>query len=163
MCDYSLMALPNRLAVRGEELLVHRFEVGSVGLAPACEIRTQTGWTQSSNRSFWSKLKAWFVAPVPSQCTAVCIPPGAQLLVRDFPLPLQRLLSLESATQKVTFTQVGTAGYRDAIRFSNGAELLLQRLAEGQRVRVLALSPQDGGEEYRDLWTETFSFFDANR
>ena len=31
MCDYSLMAIPNRLAVSGEELLVHKFEEGSVG------------------------------------------------------------------------------------------------------------------------------------
>ena len=35
MCDYSLMAIPNRLAVSGEELIVHRFEAGSVGLASA--------------------------------------------------------------------------------------------------------------------------------
>jgi hypothetical protein len=28
MCDYSLMAIPNRLAVFGEELVVHKFEHG---------------------------------------------------------------------------------------------------------------------------------------
>jgi hypothetical protein len=26
MCDYSLMAIPNRLAVSGEELVIHRFD-----------------------------------------------------------------------------------------------------------------------------------------
>jgi hypothetical protein len=39
MCDYSLMAIPNRLAVSGEELIVHRFEAGSVGLASAFDLR----------------------------------------------------------------------------------------------------------------------------
>ena len=39
MCDYSLLAIPNRLAVSGEELIVHRFEAGSVGLASALDLR----------------------------------------------------------------------------------------------------------------------------
>ena len=38
MCDYSLMAIPNRLAVSGEELIVHRFEAGAVGLASAFDL-----------------------------------------------------------------------------------------------------------------------------
>ena len=33
MCDYSLMAIPNRLAEEGEDLVAHRFPTGSVGLA----------------------------------------------------------------------------------------------------------------------------------
>jgi hypothetical protein len=33
MCDYSLLHFPNRLAVNGEELIVHRFSSGSIGLA----------------------------------------------------------------------------------------------------------------------------------
>ena len=33
MCDYSLTGIPNRLAVEGEELVVHRFRTGSLGLA----------------------------------------------------------------------------------------------------------------------------------
>jgi hypothetical protein len=32
MCDYSLMMVRNRLAVEGEELVVHKFKSGSVGL-----------------------------------------------------------------------------------------------------------------------------------
>ena len=33
MCDYSLMAVPNRLAEDGEDLVVYRFPTGSLGLA----------------------------------------------------------------------------------------------------------------------------------
>ncbi len=38
MCDYSLMALPNRLAVCGDELVVYKFELGSLGLASAADL-----------------------------------------------------------------------------------------------------------------------------
>jgi hypothetical protein len=40
------------------------------------------------------------------------------------------------------FTQITAAEntYRDAVRFRNGFEVLLQRFVEGQRVRVLSLS-----------------------
>ena len=37
MCDYSLMSIPNRLASVGEELVVHRFETGAIGLASYCD------------------------------------------------------------------------------------------------------------------------------
>jgi hypothetical protein len=49
--------------------------------------------------------------------------------------------------QEVTFTQIGVSGYRDAIRFANGTELLLQRLSVGQRIRVLALSAEHPDKE----------------
>ena len=32
MCDYSLMMIPNRLAIEGEELVAHRFQNGSTGM-----------------------------------------------------------------------------------------------------------------------------------
>ena len=34
MCDYSLAHFPNRLAVEGEPLIVHRFGGGALGLGP---------------------------------------------------------------------------------------------------------------------------------
>ena len=143
MCDYSLMALPNRLAVCGEELVVHRFEMGSMGLASVVDVQCAQQPEERPTRTFTEKLKRWFFPPVPPQCPAVCIPPGARLLVRDISDKLQKTLGLGSGVQEVVFTQIGTAGFRDAVRFRNGAELLLQRLTEGQRVRVLTLSLED--------------------
>ena len=32
MCDYSLMMIPNRFAIEGEELVAHCFQSGSLGL-----------------------------------------------------------------------------------------------------------------------------------
>lgn len=140
MCDYSLMSLPNRLAVCGEALVVHRFELGAIGLAPISEVKAPEIIEMAAPKGFIEKLKRSLFPPPRRQCTAVCIPPGARLLLRDIPEKLQRALGLESDMQEVVFTEVGTSGFRDAVRFESGTEILLQRLTEGQRVDVLALS-----------------------
>ena len=147
MCDYSLMAFPNRLAVCGENLVVHRFEAGSVGLASPEEVCKIKEARAARPDTFWARLKTFLNPPSNQHCTAVCIPPGARLMVRDIPERLQHELSLKSDAQEVVFTQTNTVGFRDAIRFENGAEILLQRLSEGQRIHVLALSH----EEHEDL------------
>ncbi len=87
-----------------------------------------------------AKIKRFFVAQDNCQCTAVCVPLGARLLVHDIHPRLQREVGLDGNVEEVVFTQIGISGFRDAIRFANGAEVLLQRLKEGQRVRVLSLA-----------------------
>jgi hypothetical protein len=50
--------------------------------------------------------------------------------------------------------------YRDAVRFQNGREVLLQRLRCGQRVNVLSLSSSEfEGEAHRRLEEEYRRFF----
>jgi len=82
----------------------------------------------------------------PSPC-AVCIPPGAGLLLHDVPKRLQWRLGV-GAREQVTFTQLSAKAYqhRDAVRFANGREALLQALAMHQRVEVLRLSSEDAPE-----------------
>ena len=143
MCDYSLMGVPNRLATEGEDLLVHRFATGSIGFTGP---RISSPVTrQAANRGFWTAIKKLLRAAEPQQAAAVCIPPGARLLVRDIPENLQRLYKA-GRMEEVTFTQLSSAEntHRDAVRLNNGAEILLQRLREGQRVRVLQLSIPEG-------------------
>ena len=89
MCDYSLMAIPNRLAVSGEELVVHRFEAGTVGLASAFDARRRQECRKAQSHGFWSRLKAVFDPSDIPLIPAVCIPPGARLLVQDIPAKLQ--------------------------------------------------------------------------
>ena len=142
MCDYSLMAIPNRLAVSGEELIVHRFEAGSVGLASAFDLPKRQEYRKVQCHGFWPRLKEFFNPPDTPAIPAVCIPPGARLLVRDIPAELQRECGFQKDVEKADFTQITAAvnTFRDAVRFQNGTEVLLQRFAEGQRVRVLTLS-----------------------
>jgi hypothetical protein len=129
MCDYSLAGIPNRLAMEGEELVVHRFPTGAVGLASP---------NTSLARSWFSKV--WSARVTPS----VCVPPGARLLLRDIPANLQDALGV-GAAEEVAFVQQSAEAYRyrDAVRFQNSREILLQKLQCGQRVGVLSLSSSE--------------------
>ncbi len=136
MCDYSLAGIPNRLAVEGERLVFHRFSTGSIGLASPC----------ASPSRWWSG----------KQTPAVCVAPGARLLLRDIPKDLQQKLGV-GGIEEVTFVQLSATPYqfRDAVRFSNGREILLQKLQCGQQVDVLSVSSGDfEHEEYRRLEEE---------
>jgi hypothetical protein len=151
MCDYSLMAVPNRLAVSGEDLVVHRFEAGSVaGLASPCDLRNRQAYRKAPRHGFWARLKDFFEPPPAPAIAAVCIPPGARLLVQDIPARLRREYGFREEAEEVVFTQVTAAvnTFRDAIRFQNGVELLLQSLDSGQRVRVLDLSSAEDQYPY---------------
>jgi hypothetical protein len=129
MCDYSLAHLPNRLAVDGENLVVHRFGC-SRGLASA--------------RPSWKELL------FPGNRTAVCIPPGAQLRLSDIPQYLQRQWGV-GPIELVIFVQQSAEAfrYRDAVRFVNGRETLLQQLPCGQRVEVVSVACAE--EQIRQL------------
>jgi hypothetical protein len=136
MCDYSLMSFPNRLAKEGEQLVVHRFPCGAIGLASPVGVLASQQSSALRLRRVWSAFRG--TAP---QLMAVCIPHGARLIVLDIPEHLQRELDVER-TEEAMFRQINATPfqYRDAICFRNGRQILLQRLVEGQRVRVVDLS-----------------------
>jgi hypothetical protein len=148
MCDYSLMAIPNRLAVSGEELVVHKFEEGSVGLASPCDLRKRQEYRKVQSHGFWARLKELFNPPDAPAVPAVCIPPGARLLVLDIAANMQHECGFQKDVEEAVFTQITAAvnTFRDAVRFQNGIEILLQKFAEGQRVRVLDLSSAEEQE-----------------
>jgi hypothetical protein len=152
MCDYSLLAIPNRLAVEGEPLVVHRFQTGAMGLAPSAEIAAPATERHVPTRreGWWSALKTGFTSSPKKTICAVCVPPGARLLLRDIPERLQRECGVHAA-EEVTFTQISAMEYhyRDAVRFANGREVLLQRLEQGQRVEVLCLSAAEEPPQVR--------------
>lgn len=150
MCDYSLMAIPNRLAEEGEDLVAHRFPTGPVGFASATDLRITVA-PHARPQGFWLTLKNSFNPPKANPVPAVCVPPGARLILQDIPTRLQRDLQIGPA-EEVTFTQLTASeySYRDAIRFKNGHEVLLQKLSEGQRVKVLDLSSVEALEPSRE-------------
>ena len=143
MCDYSLCGIPNRLAEEGEELVVHRFSTGSMGLASVADLEMQKQLREAAPRkTFWESLKCFFEEPDHSaSAPAVCIPPGTQLIVRDIPTNLQRRHHFD-VKEAAVFTQTSAEvySYRDAIRFRNGCEIHLQDLHEGMHVLVLSLA-----------------------
>jgi hypothetical protein len=141
MCDYSLMGIRSRLAVEGEELVTFRFSMGSVGLAPWSQGIEQIHTKACSQRCFWGALRKIFLDPIRDSIPAVCVPPGARLLLIAVQQAIQQRAGV-GAVEEITFTQLTAAEnqYRDAVRFPNGVEILLQDFANGQRVRVLDLS-----------------------
>ena len=122
MCDYSLAGLPNRLAVEGDQLVVHRFSTGAMGLAPLCP-----------------SLKQFLF---PSSTPAVCVPPGARLRLRDLPGYLQFRLQV-GTVEEVTF-----AGPQDrvTVRLPNyagsGEDILLQVTVSADKVREGNIRPR---------------------
>jgi hypothetical protein len=147
MCDYSLHVIPNRLASEGERLMVHRFRTGSIGLAPAQEAQE----APAQPVPFWRKF--FLLSAEPAPACAVCIPPGAKLLLHGIPSRLRKRVGVEE-NEEVTFTQLTADehAYRDAVRFKNGTTVLLQRLEPGQLVEVLKLTCEE--EETPEVVTE---------
>jgi hypothetical protein len=140
MCDYSLMNVPNRLAREGEELVIHRFPTGSLGLAAPTDLKRASRPTPAP-KTFWKALMSFLDPPQDDPVCAVCIPPGARLTIHDLPDRLRRAFGVASV-ETVTFTQISAAehAYRDAIHFANGRTIRLQELGEGLRLTVLDLS-----------------------
>jgi hypothetical protein len=162
MCDYSLAGVPNRLAIEGEQLVVHRFDTGTIGMASSADFANPAEKRGAHGLArWWSALRSFLSPTLDRVNCAVCIPPGARLLLRDIPKRLQHQLEVHD-TEVVTFTQVDADAYRyrDAVRFSNDHELLLQRLHEGQRVVVLRLSPEDpcAVEELERAWRKSAAY-----
>jgi hypothetical protein len=151
MCDYSLMSIPNRLAVEGEDLVTYRFHSGSIGFASEPDVRRMAGSNDPQPRAFWVSLWSYYTnPPLAEPVCAVCIPPGARLILQDIPEHLQHKLNVASG-EEVTFVQMGMDAYtyRDAVRFESGREIRLQDLMPGQRARVLQLSSEQPGEFVR--------------
>jgi hypothetical protein len=144
MCDYSLLSFPNRLAIEGEQLVTYRFPSFSIGLASPSDILASAGTRQDGNRSrsWWSLLKDLLfpLDPCSREVSAVCIPPGARLRVVGIPAPMQQKFGIGPAEDVMLIELSGAAyEYRDAIQFSNGQRVLLQKIHEGICFEVLSL------------------------
>jgi len=144
MCDYSLMAVPNRLAREGEELVTHRFPTGSLGMASPADVCAAITPRNRGQQSLWQKIRAFFDPTAAPAVCAVCLPPGARLLICDIPPRLQQQWNVNDREEGV-FTQTSAAvnTYRDAVRFSSGCEVRLQEFREGMRVMVMDLSASE--------------------
>jgi hypothetical protein len=73
---------------------------------------------------------------------------------------LQELLGVSAVEEVISVEQTAEAfTYRDAVRFANGQEILLQRLQCGQRVDVLSLSGREEETEHRKREEESRQLF----
>ena len=78
------------------------------------------------------------------EISPVCLPPGARLRINHVPEEMQRDFALD-AVEEVTFVQLSANAYqyRDAVRFRNGRQSLLQAFREGVPFEVLTLDSHE--------------------
>jgi len=112
MCDYSLEAYRSRPAEEGEKLTLERFPSGSMGFT--------TG---------------------PACDLAVCVPAESHLLLQAIGDSVRESCGVGTVEEVVMTRLEGSGPYKDAVRFSNGVEILLQRLDVGL-VAVVVGSPK---------------------
>ncbi len=108
MCDYSLEAYLSRPAAEGEKLTLERFPSGSQGFT--------TG---------------------PSCDLAVCVPADTHLLLEGIGETVRQACGV-GAVEEVVMTRLEGGPYKDAVRFSNGTEILLQRFDRGLTAVIVA-------------------------
>jgi hypothetical protein len=145
MCDYSLHGMPTRLAQDGEELVTHRFQTGTIGLASPAELEAFNKPAKREGGSVWRRfVSALFPEQDLSRSVpAVCVPPGARLLVQNFSSDARSAYGCAEQEQ-VVFDQLNpcSIGHRDCIRLSSGKQVLLQSLRPGLRVQVLSIEAE---------------------
>jgi hypothetical protein len=107
MCDYSLETYQSRPAAVREKLTLGRFASGSKGFASGTVCET-----------------------------AVCIPAESKLLLEGIGDGTQKEHGI-GAVEEVAMTRIEGGLYKDAVRFSNGAVVLLQRLDVGVGATVM--------------------------
>ena len=108
MCDYSLEAYQSRPAAIGEKLTLERFPSGSMGFASG----------QSCD-------------------LAVCVPADAQLRLEGIGEAVQKEHGV-GPIEEVVMTRLEGGPYKDAVRFSNGTEISLQRFDRGLTAVIVA-------------------------
>jgi hypothetical protein len=101
MCDYSLEAYQSRPAAIGEKLTLERFPSGSMGFTSG-----------------------------PACDLAVCVPADTQLRLEGIGETVQKAYGV-GPVEEVTMTRLESGPHKDAVRFSNGTEVSLQRLDRG--------------------------------
>jgi hypothetical protein len=152
MCDYSLHGIKNRLAVEGEQLFVNKFHTGSKGLASVVDLNEiQTPKPAPAGTGFLGRIlhrlnEASRIVNGEEKfhMAAVCVPPGAKLFLDGIPKSVQEDLGVGEA-EEVTFVQLTHEPfrYRDAVRFENGEEVLIQKIPDGVVFEVLSLELEE--------------------
>lgn len=142
MCDYSLMSYKTRLAEDGEKLVLHRFPSSTLGLVSQDDLMLEKQAKAAiSAMPIWKRIKAWFTVEDVCNIPAVCVPPGATLFLRNISERGQKNFQLKPE-EKVSFVQLSANAnqYRDAFRFADGREILLQKLEPGLQVDVIQIA-----------------------
>jgi hypothetical protein len=144
MYGYLLHSAHNRLAREREELVVQRFDTGSLAFVSVSDLQQ----LKQRKDGVWSELLDWLLIRMSASISAVSIPPGAHLLLRNVPLRVQESLGIAESEEAVLSEISGrTYSYRDALTLPDQTKVLVQDLCEGIEATVLCLSSDTSAHE----------------
>ena len=110
MCDYSLELYRSRPAVQEEQYTLRRFPSGTMGFTAGYDCDT-----------------------------AVCMPADAHLRLEGIGETVQRAFDVGPVEEVVMIRlEVIAHAHRDAVRFANGKEVMLQRLNAGITTKMVS-------------------------
>ncbi|HEY7211022.1 MAG TPA: hypothetical protein VH477_12170 [Bryobacteraceae bacterium] len=143
MRDYPFYTIRNRLAVKGEELVLYRFESGALGFVSTLDLQSAESAGLAEPQTFWSRLKEIVFGRRAAHIPAVCVPPGARLLLDGVPPNIQTSLRV-APSEVVVFADISDRSYfyREALLLPDATRVLLQDLPAGVHALVLTLSSE---------------------
>jgi len=143
MNDDSLYEPRNRLALEGEQLVLHSVSNGTMDLVSVADFRyCDLTLRQPRKRTFVQRILHSFesVADASHPVTTVFVPSGAYLILKGIPTSLQQRYGLEEEEGAVFLRCDSRDGTGGELRFNNGALVQLQELGIGQLMEVLSLA-----------------------
>lgn len=143
----SLRSARNRSARQGEELVVQRFDMGSLGFVSVDDLEQ----LKQKEYGAWEELLGWLF-PISMNITRVCVQPGAHLLLTNVPRNVQQALEI-GASEEVVFRQISGRdySYHAALMLPDGTQVLVQDLCEGVRATVLCLPADASAHKQGEL------------
>lgn len=136
-----LGAIPTRLAVEGQELVVHTFLDGSTGFTFSRSVQRfhRQRRDERSGKTVFRRIMenllhiARRAPPVP----AIYVPDCTRLILKRIPSEIQHQYGIQSEEGAVL---VERGGRLDHLRFANDRQILLRDLPEGIALEVLSLA-----------------------
>jgi hypothetical protein len=150
-------AIPTRLAMESEELIIHTFPDGSTGFVGSGARKNY----ESSRLRAIGKLacilkKAFRALESAESVSAIYVPFGTHLILKNIPAEIQQKHGVQSQ-EGVIFTPINmfSEAARDGLEFPKGSHICLRDLPEGTPLEVLSLASMDLVGCERDFATHT--------
>lgn len=128
------LGVKSRMAEAGDELVVFRFPAGVLGFAS----REELDELKLDPTSRWERFRQIFAQHHAIRITAVHIPYGSHLILRQLPPAVRGKAGLAD-TEEAIYVRCPDCSRRpcDALRFRDGRHILIQNLLEGQEAYLM--------------------------
>jgi hypothetical protein len=142
---YDTCLMPSRSVVEQEQLVVHKFPSGALGLAAATDVGGKVDPGTHGITGFFGWLKRNFLGVIDDSdgIPEVQVPTGTYLILKSIPGVLRNRYGLEEEEGVVLLHSSSRIRNSIVLEFNNGAQIRLQELREGQPIEVLSFALAD--------------------